>query len=232
MHLRLPGLNFTAIAEYYQSSLQLESSERECLGSALLAPDIQPANAKLYSAGVPLNRPQLILSGWAAELFDFEDGRRLIVDFLLPGDLLGFSPCETARALAAQISLTELVLSSVIEETSVGATTLLSKFGAGSAQQKERRLVKRIAGLSQKAHQRAAFLILDCYKRLDRVGLVSEDSFEMPLTQDDLANALGISDVHINRVIQRLRKDQIIEWHKGRLCVLDMKRLSELAGLE
>lgn len=162
----------------------------------------------------------------------FQDGRRTVVNFLLPGDLLGFSTCPGARVLASHIALTKVVLSSVIENSREGRGTLLYELGVATERQRSRYLANRIAGLGRRADERAAFVVLDWFKRLDQVGLVNDGSFELPVTQEVLAEALGSSVVHVNRILQHLRKSQIIEWKKGRLSVLNMTRLSELAGLQ
>ena len=63
------------------------------------------------------------------------------------------------------------------------------------------------------------------------VGLVDEEeSFAMPLTQTELADTTGMTTVHINRTLQRLRKDKLIATRRGRLTILDFERLSEIAG--
>jgi transcription initiation factor IIE alpha subunit len=69
--------------------------------------------------------------------------------------------------------------------------------------------------------------------RLSVVGLVDEEeSFVLPLTQAELADTTGMTTVHINRTLQRLRKDKLIATHRGRLKILDFNKLAELGGFQ
>ena len=61
-------------------------------------------------------------------------------------------------------------------------------------------------------------------------AFVRDDIFDVPLTQEDLADALGLTPVHVNRMLQRLRKERLIEFRGGTLTILDSRRLCDAAG--
>ena len=82
------------------------------------------------------------------------------------------------------------------------------------------------------AHQRAAHLICELYARLKVIGRTGDSSFELPITQSSLADALGISAVHINRVVQELRRRGMIVWDGGRLTISDWPALAALAEFD
>jgi DNA-binding transcriptional regulator LsrR (DeoR family) len=65
------------------------------------------------------------------------------------------------------------------------------------------------------------------YTRLHAVGLVSSDSFQLPVTQTDLGDALGLSTVHVNRTLKQLRSDRLITMRQSVVVVFDWDRLKE-----
>jgi len=84
----------------------------------------------------------------------------------------------------------------------------------------------------RQALSRAAHLLCEFVVRLHAVGLAQDHSCELPLTQEDLADALGVSMVHANRVLQALRKQELINFENRSLTVLDWDRLTELGDFD
>jgi CRP-like cAMP-binding protein len=82
------------------------------------------------------------------------------------------------------------------------------------------------------AYSRLAHLLCELMTRMKAVGLASEDTCELPITQAELADATGISTVHVNRSLQSLRGDGLIRWQAGSLTVLDWERLKEAGEFE
>jgi CRP-like cAMP-binding protein len=77
------------------------------------------------------------------------------------------------------------------------------------------------------AAERLAHLISELAVRLEVVGLLKDHSFELPMTQAELADVLGLSAVHVNRVVQTLRQEALISWPGRTLTILDRERLAE-----
>ncbi len=82
----------------------------------------------------------------------------------------------------------------------------------------------------QTAGGRFAHLMLELHGRLSRVGLAQDDRFAMPLTQHALADVLGFSVVHVNRTLQQLRRDRLLDVRNGMAVLMQRERLQELAG--
>jgi CRP-like cAMP-binding protein len=78
--------------------------------------------------------------------------------------------------------------------------------------------------------QRIAHLFCELSARLDSIGMVKAGGFEMPLTQAVLAETCGLSSVHMNRVLQHLRGEHLIQLDRRRLTILDEPRLQTVAG--
>ena len=82
------------------------------------------------------------------------------------------------------------------------------------------------------APARLAHVLIELRERLRVIGRVDGDNFEMPLTQEQIGEALGITAVHANRVIKQLRQEGIVEFHRGRVTVLDERKFLELADFD
>jgi CRP-like cAMP-binding protein len=82
------------------------------------------------------------------------------------------------------------------------------------------------------APARLAHVMVELRERLKVIGHVTGKTFDMPLTQEQIGEALGITSVHANRVIRQLREDGIVDFHRGRVTVLDERKLMELADFD
>jgi CRP-like cAMP-binding protein len=85
---------------------------------------------------------------------------------------------------------------------------------------------------SRQAQPRLAHLLCELATRLGIVGLLEQDSFDLPFTQQDFADALGLSAVHINRTIQELRRQKLVEWEGRSLRLLRRSELERLAEFD
>jgi len=82
------------------------------------------------------------------------------------------------------------------------------------------------------APSRLAHIIVELRERLKVVGKVLGARFEMPLTQEQLGEAMGITSVHVNRIVKQLRDDNVLELHRGSVTVIDEQKLLELADFD
>jgi CRP-like cAMP-binding protein len=163
------------------------------------------------------------------------DGRRQIFGFALPGDLLG-SCCRSASV--AQTTAVVLKSGMIADVTFVRDVLLQSpqRFaGLASAFASletlhEGYLLNHLVRLGrQTAYERVAHLLLELNQRAVAVGLAEGGESPLPLTQEILADALGLSVVHINRTLQQLRRDGLLDIRASSLRLLDSNRLAEIA---
>jgi CRP-like cAMP-binding protein len=82
------------------------------------------------------------------------------------------------------------------------------------------------------AYERVAHLLLEFLVRLQQAGLADERSYALPMTQELLADSLGLSVPHVNRTLRRLREDGLISMKGARLTCLDVTALSRLSGFD
>ena len=191
------------------------------------------AGVCLMEEGDPIAAPVYVLSGWASRQRILPDGRRQIVSFVLPGE--GSGLCRRPRPLAftSTVALTALVVtdaSPVLDEASPVAEGLSDALLRAAALD-EHRLISQVVRLGrQTAYERVCSLLLELGERLQEVGLGGRDDFELPVTQEVLSDALGLSVVHVNRTLQMLRRDGLITLSGGRVRVLDPARLQQEAA--
>lgn len=156
--------------------------------------------------------PLVVLEGWLGRIQLFRDGRRQILSFLLPGDVL--QEPHTARPVASSTvtALCDAVLCAAPAAEGGG----LREAYAASAALDEINLLRHVARLGRmSAYERIHDWLLEVHERLLLAGRAGPDSFAMPLTQEMLADALGLTSVHVNRTVQAMRREGVLEWRNG-----------------
>ena len=176
----------------------------------------------------------LILSGWACRYKQLEDGRRQVVSFFLPGDLCDLNifilrEMDHSIGTITPVSIADLSRD-FFDEMSAGHPRIVTAFWweslVNAAVQREWTM-----NLGQRtALERMAHLLCEIFFRLRIAGLTREDSCDFPLTQADLADATGLSKVHVNRTLQELRSAGLIVLKGKMLVVPSLERLMN-AGL-
>ena len=175
----------------------------------------------------------LVLDGWACRYKTLPDGRRQIVSFFIPGDL-----CD----------MNVFVLKEM--DHNIGAVTAVRLAQIGREQFDELtanhpRITQALwwdalvtvaiqrewtLNVGQRdAYERIAHLLVELFLRLRAVGLTDGKRCDFPVTQVDLADATGLTSVHVNRMLQDLRRDGLVELEKRSLTIPDLQRLKDAA---
>jgi CRP-like cAMP-binding protein len=180
-------------------------------------------------ANAAARRTGLIVSGWACETSVMLDGRRQILSVLLPGDPIFPRRGRGGRSIMALTALEVADISSLIGLD--GAPSSLSHAMKNALDQREERLFNQITRLGRlSAYERVVHLLLELRDRLALVGQVDRDAFRMPLTQEAMADVLGLSVVHVNRTLQQLRRERLVEIRAGRATLLRPRALASIMG--
>lgn len=192
-----------------------------------------PARALLQGENDPVRRPRHIVSGWACRWRMLSDGRRQIFDFVLPGEGVCVHLRPTPAARCSTTALTAVRLTDAGEllraETLAAYPELVALLQA-QADEEERRLLDQVVRLGRlTALERLAHLLLDLAGRLGAVGQADGDRFALPVTQEVLGDALGLSVVHVNRTIQELRRQDLVVIERGLVRLLNVPTLRALA---
>ncbi len=192
-----------------------------------------PARSELLSTGA-IQSPQLLLSGWACYHRLLGDGRRQIVSFILPGDAIGSMLNSGLPATCTVVALTSVATidarSLVAAAEDRQAPSGLSHLVRIMTARDEQGLRDHVVRLGrQTAYERMVHLLLDFHDRLGAAGLSEHSCFSLPLTQETLADALGLSVVHVNRTLQQIRRDGLLELRGGSVTLLQPERMAVIA---
>jgi CRP-like cAMP-binding protein len=193
------------------------------------------SSTELQREGEMIRGPRYILEGWALRTRYLSDGRRQIFGFVLPGDAIGLCEREQPLALTNFVTCTPVSLcdATVARSVCLGIRSdfpEITRAYQRAVALDEAYLLHQIIRIGrQTAYERLAHLILELHSRCQAAGLCHEESFELPLTQEILADALGLSIVHVNRTLQTLRREQLIEQKSSVVTIRDKARLMAIA---
>ena len=194
-------------------------------------------------AGRPLVKehercPQIYLieSGWVFRSRGLASGRRQIVNYALPGDIL----CADSMLFKqSSFDLTARTPVSVVRIESPQAAELFERYPGLAAAlawtmgQEESILAERVVSLGRRdSLEKLAHALCELEARLTAIGQMRRRTIELPLNQEDFADILGISVIHVNRTFRRLSDDKTAEYKKGQIELLDRDRLAELAAFD
>ena len=186
----------------------LEPDEERAAHTSLIDAQFQPSGHELIAEGDHLNRPCLLLEGWALRQRVLSDGRRQIFSFILPGDGFGFCPRHDGISLSSTVTLTPVAMARMpllCEAVHRTPQTALSRAAWNMLSLEESCLVNQTVRLGrQSAYERLIHLLLEFHDRLDAVGLVHDGAFVMPFTERGVCIALLLTRL-VSRRAARLR---------------------------
>ena len=174
-----------------------------------------------------------IMSGWACRYKVLEDGRRQILSFLVPGDLCDHGALLGVRSDCSIATLTSVTCAHIprtqfdpiAADNPTIARAILLDLLATSAIQREWTL-----NLGQRgAYERLAHLFCEMFVRLEAIGLTDRQACTLPITQSDIADATGLSSVHVNRTLQELRGANLVVLRGKTLEIPDFAALKAAA---
>lgn len=213
---------------------QLSLGDRAALGELGNRPIVERApQADVAREGENPRVARLLVSGWACRYKDLPDGRRQIVGFFLPGDFCDLNvyilqELDHSVGALTQVRFLEIrpaELDALTQERPRIAQALLWQELVSSAIQRE-----WLLNIGQRsAIERLAHLLVELYVRHQAIGLADDRSIAFPITQSHLAEATGLSPVHVNRTMQELRRKGLIELTSKQLKMLDIRALKDIA---
>lgn len=189
----------------------------------------------LYREGDVPEKAFTINKGWIILFKNMQNGDRQILRFALPGDFLSYKvgnnkvmdhsavivseaslcvfPIERFRDAISELPELAFAISSITERTTQRCHSVLTTIA------------------SHPAESKIAFLLLSLFIREISLNPANAECVSFPITQEDIADALGLTSIHVNRVMQSLRKSGLIECKNRSLWVHDKEALAELAKI-
>jgi len=191
------------------------------------------AGTEIIAAGQEQAELYTLYAGWAIRCKTLPDGRRQILNIHLPGDLIGLQGAMFDAPAYSVEALTEVQLCLLPRRQIWSVFRQMPELAfdvTWLAAHEESHVDEHLTSAGRRsAPERIAALIIMLYKRLDVLGLVINGAMPFPLTQQHIADVLGLSLVHTNKSIARLRRLGMFEQTNGRLLVTNPRALETLA---
>ena len=214
----------------------VSEQEADMLRAAIGRTETVGAGERVITAGVPLTQSMLLLDGFVARYKDLAGGQRQITELHVPGDLVDLHGFLLKRiehhvgtlTVARVAWLPHAALSELTERAPHLGRVLWTMTLVDASIQRERLLtIGRRSALARVAH-----LLCELHARLDAIGAVTDGRFRLPLTQIDLADAIGLTSVHLNRMLRQLRAENILTLRTSQVEILNLPRLREIAEFD
>jgi CRP-like cAMP-binding protein len=178
----------------------------------------------------------ILAKGWVCSYKLLPNGNRQIVDFQIPGDFLGlrsvlFRTADHNIEPVTMVEASEVIITDLLD--AFARTPRLATAVLWAASRDEAMVVEHLVGIGRRnALERMAHYLLEFGARLKLVGLGTNEGYSCPLSQYMLADALGLSAVHVNRVLRQLREMSLLTFHRGRVTIHDFDGLVALADFD
>jgi CRP/FNR family transcriptional regulator len=177
-----------------------------------------------------------VLSGWAFRYKTLPDGRRQILNYALPSDLIGLQGSVNDEMQHSVEALTDVMLCVFPREKLWDLYTNYPTLAfdiTWIAAREEQILDEGLLNVGRRTSmERLAYLLLTMFQRAEEVGLTKGNSIQFPFTQQHVADTLGMSLVHTNKTLQRLNATKTMRWKERRFEILDREALASLASYE
>jgi CRP-like cAMP-binding protein len=225
-----------ALIEKLRAYVDLDDEEVRALTHALARTRSIPRGRDIVVQGQPYHALYVLMQGLALRYKILPDGRRQVLNLVVPGDLIGLPACLFEGALASVSGLTGTIVAPIEFAELFELFRRCPRLGVALLWTSAREAgiyIERLVAIGRRsAYERLAHLILELFSRLRAVGLADAASFEMPITQEIIADTLGLSLQHVNRMIRNLREEGLATIEEHRVAIHDMESLVRLAGFE
>jgi len=214
----------------------LSAAERSCLADLQARRRALPASTEVVHEGQTDHHAFILQAGWMQCYKLVPNGGRQIISFPLAGDILGLRSVLLRASDHSFASLTDAVVSDISLDRMIETFREFPRLGTAilwAASRDEAMMVEHLVNIGRRtAIERLAHLFLELGQRLELVGLDLADGFECPLNQYVLADALGLTAVHVNRVLRQLRERGLITLKSHRVVIQNLEGLRVLAGYD
>ena len=229
---RSPSLN--PLTRKLSHFATLSMSDRQVLDALASRDRHYPADVDIVAEGTALPSVFLVKEGMAIRYRAMPDGRRQIMTFLIPGDLCDAHVFVLKARDHSIGTITPVRVAPIPRERMMDVFAHRPRISAAlwwSSLQEEAMLRERIVSLGRRdARGRIAYLLCELLWRHAAVGLTDNGTFRLPLTQTELGDTLGLTPVHINRVLKEFRQRGLISMDQRMVSLLNVEELQALAG--
>jgi CRP-like cAMP-binding protein len=226
----------SVLAKKLSTFLRLSKDELKCLADLQRNPLNVRRGQQLTREGQTGHKAFVLQDGWACSFKTLPDGGRQIISFPIAGDIVGLRSVLLRTADHSFSALTDAVVNAVDGKHVMRCVTEYPRLGAAllwAASRDEAMVVEHLVNIGRRsALERTAHFFMELAERLSLVGLATEAEFRCPLSQFVLADALGLTSIHVNRTLRQLRERKLLTVRRGVVSIHDLAGLRELAGFQ
>jgi CRP-like cAMP-binding protein len=231
-----PARSSGVLAVKLNRFVALSGAELKCLADLQANPINVKRGKLLTQEGQTGHKAFVLQTGWACSYKLLAEGSRQIISFPIAGDVVGLRSVLLRTADHSFSALTDAVVSPLEGAHIMRCVTEFPRLGAallGAASRDEAMVVEHLVSIGRRdALERTAHFFMELAERLSLIGGATETEFECPLSQFVLADALGLTSVHVNRVLRKLRERKLLTIRKGTATIHDLAALRKLAGFQ
>jgi CRP-like cAMP-binding protein len=227
------GRNDEPIVARLKRHIDLSAADLHCLRALVECELGVPKRRDLVVDGYEYRKLSFIKDGFAVRYKVLRNGKRQIVNVLVPGDVVGVPSSFLERSTFSVTAITDMKLQVCAMEQFVALCHKRPKFGLALswlAVEEAASYAERVVDTGRRTSiERLARFLLDVHARLAIVGRATETGFDLPFSQELMSDALGLSVPHLNRMMAKLRGDGLIAIDGHRVEFLDWEALSLLS---
>jgi CRP-like cAMP-binding protein len=219
-----------------RSLIDITAADRESLQNVIESEQEVKKRRDLVLDGYEFCKLCFVKDGFAARYKLLRNGKRQIINFVVPGDVVGLPGSFLDRAANSVIAVSDMTLQVCSLESFVGLCYRRPKFGmvlSWLAVQEAANYAEHVVDVGRRTPvERLAHLLLEIHFRLAAVGRATKSSFNLPFTQEMMSDALGLSVPHLNRMLSQLRSEGMIAVSERQVELIDVKALQMLAQFQ
>ncbi len=224
----------SVLARKLNAFLPLSKEELKCLAGIQSKPVVIQRGKQLINEGQTGQKAYVLQAGWGCSYKDLANGGRQIISFPIAGDCIGLRGVLLRTADHSVLALTEAVVSSLEGPHVLKCIADFPRLGAAilwAASRDEAMVVEHLVNIGRRsAIERTAHFFMELAERMSLIGQATEAEFKCPLSQFVLADALGLTAIHVNRVLRQLREEGLLTVRKGSVKIHDIGALKKLSG--
>jgi len=226
----------SALAKKLNTFVPLSPDELKRLAEMQVNPLKVRRGKQLTLEGQTGHKAFVLQDGWACSYKLLPNGGRQIISFPIAGDIVGLRSVLLRTADHSFSALTDAVVSPVEGTHVLRCVIDFPRLGAAllwAASRDEAMVVEHLVNIGRRtAIERTAHFFMELAERLTLIGQATETEFKCPLSQFVIADALGLTAIHVNRVLRELRELDLLTVRKGSVRIHDLARLRKLAGFQ
>jgi CRP-like cAMP-binding protein len=226
----------SCIIKHFEFYSPLTNQDKNLLDSLEESPIAVGKNEAIWQQGASAEHFYTVRKGWVYAYRNMDDGTRQVLDVFVPGDIVGLREFAFQKSITGLSALTDAEICPFPKRRMIDVfsqSLLLCNIFFMIASRDQSILLERLVNLGRRsAKAKVAHFLVEMSRRLEKTNVDIGNYYQIPLNQSLMADALGLSAVHVNRTLQELKEDGLINPGHGGIELLDLEVLKKVAGFD